>query len=127
MASYKGSTKLLLDLIKSIRQPNSQNNIPLCLFHLECTPFTHSCVPNLSLPYPSRMPTTQFVYLSFCSLRKQMTFCNATNGFPAECYLRNNCRNYMLMMPHFPDLSSVWNFCSHLSDLHFAEKPLVVS
>ena len=34
------------------------------------------------------------------SLRKQLTFGDATTGFPAKWRLRNECRNYILMTCH---------------------------
>ena len=37
-----------------------------------------------------------------CSLRKQPTFLDATGGFPAECSLRNERRNSILMTCHYP-------------------------
>ena len=81
------------------------------------------------------------------SLRKQPTFGDTTIGFPAKLCLRNECRNSILMITHhYPDLtsacdwlnqisyatrpiksttliwvysdaSSVWNFCTHFSDV----------
>ena len=57
----------------------------------------------------------------YVSLRKQQTFGDATTGFPAKWRLRNERRNLILMMRHYPDLgndaSPVWNFCAHLSDV----------
>ena len=55
------------------------------------------------------------------SLRKQLTFCNATTGLP-RC-LRNENRNSMRMTCHYQDLGSVseWKFAStntkHYPDL----------
>ena len=40
------------------------------------------------------------------SLRKQPTFCDATTCFPAKWRLRNERRNSILMMCHYPDLSN---------------------
>ena len=39
-----------------------------------------------------------------CSLRKQPTFGDATTGFPAKWRLRNERRNSILMMQHYPDI-----------------------
>ena len=76
------------------------------------------------------------------SLRKQLTFGDASTGFPAKRRLRNECRNNILMACHKPDLGSVsdwlnqishaarpkycldlgsdtlsvWNFCARFSD-----------
>ena len=43
-------------------------------------------------------------------LRKQTTFCDATNGFPANWCLRKECRTSILMTRHYPDLgsASIW-------------------
>ena len=53
------------------------------------------------------------------SLRKQLTFGDATTGFPTKWSLRNKRRNSILMTHHYPDLgsdvSSVWNFCARFS------------
>ena len=79
------------------------------------------------------------------SLRKQPTFCDASNGFPKKWHLQNGRRNSILMTSHYPDLgsasdwlkqishtalpirstsqiwvvtlSSVWNFCTRFSDV----------
>ena len=46
------------------------------------------------------------------SLRKQTTFCNATNSFPAKWHVRNECRNSILKwhsttnQKQYPDLGS---------------------
>ena len=83
-------------------------------------------------------------YCNVHSLRKQ-AFCDATTGFPSKWCRRNDCRNSFLMMHHYPDLDSasdwfeanlpcgmtkqkhypalgsdmswVWNFCAHSSDI----------
>ena len=46
-------------------------------------------------------------------LRKQPTFGNAITGFPAKWHLRNEQRNSILMMCHYPDLggASDWSCC----------------
>ena len=76
------------------------------------------------------------------SLRKQPTFCDATNGFPTKWYLRNEPINFILITLHYPDLGSafdwlkmyfhqskspfrsgykcqslVWNFCACSSEI----------
>ena len=43
---------------------------------------------------------------NFPSLRKQPTFVDATTGFPAKWPLRNERRNSILMLRHYPDLGS---------------------
>ena len=40
------------------------------------------------------------------SLRKQLTYCDATTGFPAKRRLRNGRKNSRLMTRHYPDLGS---------------------
>ena len=47
------------------------------------------------------------------SLRKQLTFGDATTGFPAKWRLRNKRRNSILMTRHYPDLGSAsdWLCC----------------
>ena len=46
------------------------------------------------------------VYNTLSSLRKQPTFCDATNGFPAKWHLRNDPGNSIMMTRHYPDLGS---------------------
>ena len=67
----------------------------------------------------------------FRSLKKQRTFRDATNGFPAKWRLRNDCRLRWLVEANFPrgtanqkhypelgsDASSVWNFSACFSDV----------
>ena len=90
----------------------------------------------LSPPSPSLFRRTGWIILS---LRKQLTFCDATTGFPAKWCLRNKPRNSLWMVYHYPDqgstsdrlkqttnqkhysdlgsdTSSVWNFCALFSD-----------
>ena len=45
--------------------------------------------------------------LHFHSLRKQPTFCDATNGSSAKERLRNEHRNSILMTRHYPE-SQIW-------------------
>ena len=54
------------------------------------------------------------------SLRKQTTFCDATNDFPAKWRLRNDRRNSILMMRHYPHLGSAsdWSCHQHGTFLH---------
>ena len=54
-----------------------------------CIPFYQRCVPEMCL-----------------SSRKQLTFGDATTGFPAKRRLRNKCRNFLLMTCHYLDLGS---------------------
>ena len=53
-------------------------------------------------------------FLNF-SLSKQLTFGDATTGFPAKCHLRNERRNSMLMMHHHPDLVSASDWLNQIS------------
>ena len=78
----------------------------------------------------------EFICMLIC-LKRQPTFCNTTNCFPTKC-LRNKHRNSILTTCHYPDLDSasdwlrkislvtqnlgsdtlsVWNFCTHFSDI----------
>ena len=52
------------------------------------------------------------------SRRKQPTFGDATTDFPAKWRLRNECKNFILMTRHYPDLggASDWlNQTSHMA------------
>ena len=49
------------------------------------------------------------------SLRKQLTFGDASTGFPAKRRLRNECRNNILMACHKPDLGSVSDWLNQIS------------
>ena len=53
--------------------------------------------------------------LKYPSLRKQTTFCNATNGFSAKWRLRNEHRNSILMACHYPDLGSASDWLKQTS------------
>ena len=75
-----------------------------------------------------------FFFTFFCSLSKQLTFRDATTGFPAK--RGNERRNFILMTNHYPEAnfprgttnqnrypylgsfaSSVWIFCTRFSDV----------
>ena len=49
------------------------------------------------------------------SLRKQTTFRDATNGFPAKWRLRNKRRNSILMTRHYSDLGSASDWLKQIS------------
>ena len=49
------------------------------------------------------------------SLRKQMTFRNANNGFLTKWCLRNERRNSILIMCHYPDLGSASDWLKQIS------------
>ena len=57
----------------------------------------------------------QVTVLKNSSLRKQTTFRDATNSFPAKRHLRNERRNSILMTCHYPDLGSVSNWLKQFS------------
>ena len=52
---------------------------------------------------------------SLHSLRKQPTFGDATNGFSAKWHLRNDCRNFIPMTHHYPDLGSASDWLNQIS------------
>ena len=80
-------------------------------------------------------------FVNCSSLRKQPTFGDATNGFPAKWRLRNERSNSILMMCHHPDRGSASDWSCRVGNLfqpigstlrsflrrHFAGKPWVVS
>jgi len=49
------------------------------------------------------------------SLRKQLTFGEATTGVPAKQRLRNECRNSIPMTRHYPDLGSASDWLNQVS------------
>ena len=49
------------------------------------------------------------------SLRKQLTFGDTTSGFPNKWHLRNERRNSILMMRHYPDLGSASDWLNQIS------------
>ena len=51
------------------------------------------------------------------SLRKQPTFGDATTGFPAKWRLRNEHRNSILMMHHYPDLGYAFDWSCGMGNL----------
>ena len=51
----------------------------------------------------------------FGSLRKRLTFHDATNGFPMEWRLRNKCRNSILMTHHYLDLDRTSDWFEQIS------------
>ena len=58
--------------------------------------------------------------LSYClisSLRKQLTFGDATTGFPTKWRPRNERRNSILMTRHFPDLGSASSWSCFVGNL----------
>ena len=54
---------------------------------------------------------------SFSGLRKQPTFGDATTGFPTKRHLRNEGRNFTLMMRHYPDLGTASDWSCHVGNL----------
>ena len=61
-------------------------------------------------PFPGQL---KFSHSPDDSLRKQLTFHNATTGFPTKWPLRNECRNSVLIMRYYKDLGSAsdWLCC----------------
>ena len=53
--------------------------------------------------------------IKFLSLRKQVTFGNATTGFLARWCLRNEHRNFILITRHYPDLGSASDWLNQIS------------
>ena len=53
--------------------------------------------------------------IKFLSLRKQVTFGNATTGFPAKWCLRKEHRNFILITRHYPDLGSASDWLNQIS------------
>ena len=49
------------------------------------------------------------------SLRKQLTFGDATTGFPAKWCLGNNRRNSILITCHYQDLGSAYDWLNQIS------------
>ena len=58
---------------------------------------------------------TEVTVLKNSGLRKQTTFCHATNSFSAKSRLRNKHRNSILMTCHYPDLGSVSDWLKQVS------------
>ena len=53
----------------------------------------------------------------FPSLRKQLTFCDATTGFTAKWLLRNKHKNTILMTCHYLDLGSTSDWLKQISHM----------
>ena len=61
------------------------------------------------------------------SLRKQLTFQDATSGFPAKRRLRNERRNSILMTYHYPDLGSASDWLKQISHAMGLMQSLILS
>ena len=61
--------------------------------------------------------TVKWIHNSFTSLRKQLTLGDATTDFPAKWRLRNERRNSILMMRHYPDLGSTSDWSCRVGNL----------
>ena len=63
------------------------------------------------------------------SLRKQLTFGDATPGFPGKWHLTNERRNSILTTRHYPDLvvTRLREFLRSFVRRHLAGKPVVAS
>ena len=57
------------------------------------------------------------VLLGSCSLRKQHSFRKATTGCPAKWRLKNERRNSILKMRHYPDLGNTSDWSCHVGNL----------
>ena len=57
-------------------------------------------------------------------LRRQLTFSDATTGFPAKLCPRNECRNSILMMRQYPGLGSAsdWLKISSTNQKHYPDR-----
>jgi len=73
---------------------------------------------------PCNVPATkpidsnfQLSILLLSSLRKQLTFGNATTGFPTKWRLRNECKNPILMTRHYPDLANASDWSCRVGNL----------
>ena len=62
-----------------------------------------------------RMPPGPIGSLRLHSLRKQKTFRDPTDGFPANWRLTNERRNSILMTNHYPDLNSAFDWLKQVS------------
>ena len=94
--------------------------------------------------YPYLLPHFLGLVNMESGVRKQLTFGNATTGFPAKWHLRNECRNSILMTRHYLDLGSASDWLNQIFQVarpirstmeflrsfvgyHLAGKPVVVS
>ena len=83
-------------------------------FRLENT--MKDCYSKHPLPerFPLRIHTDTLDFSTSSSLRKQTSFCVATNGFPAKWRLRNKSRNSILMTHHCQKLGTATDWSCHL-------------
>ena len=98
------SSKLLLLDISSLVEAY-QGQAVQDLLH----PRLKSNKKNLKIKWPG----TSFVI----AWENKPTFGNATTGFPAKWCLRNEHRNSILMMRHYPDLSSASDWLNQISHM----------
>ena len=73
---------------------------------------------RINICYHSEILTNLFAFEKYWtkpSLRKQLTFGDATTGFPAKWRLRNERRNSILMTCHYPDLGSASDWLNQIS------------
>ena len=93
--------------------------------HLLLEPFSWESMKNFSSP--SKSPSLFLLSLLFnlhsCTGAKlnvaseNMSFGDATIGFPTKWRLRNECRNSILMMRHYPDLGSASDWSCRMGNL----------
>ena len=65
--------------------------------------------------YPYLLPHFLGLVNTESGVRKQLTFGNATTGFPAKWHLRNERRNSILMTRHYLDLGSASDWLNQIS------------
>ena len=95
-----------------------------------CQQYTIFCTPSSDVvSWHPNMPAAQWNLVvemlnlailtgwTNSSLRKQPTFGDVTTGFPAKWNLRNECRNSTLMMHHYPDLGSAFDWSCGMGNL----------
>ena len=71
----------------------------------------------MDLSPANRKKELWLIHSQATSLRKQLTFCCTTTGFPAKWHLRNEHRNSIPMMHHYPDLGSTSDWLCHVGYL----------
>ena len=77
----------------------------------------HSLTLTQSIENTSNARCSVSSVIQTASLRKQTTFRDATDGFPAKQRLRNERRNSMLMTRHYPDLGNAFDWSCRVGHL----------
>ena len=91
----------------------NSKNYPLVPNGWTIDSFARSCCPNIHTHTHSPLFITGDMPIS--SLRKQLTFGDTTTGFPNKWRLRNERRNSILMVHHYPDLGSASDWLNQIS------------